>query len=98
MKKTTMTLIGLVALLTATAFAAPHNSGKKTRVPTLTLVLAKTNVLGSFVGNEAVCSDANNIYLASYEGKLFVLDKSRKDYPVVAAIAVSAAPLRSVRI
>src|SRR6266508_6477110 len=98
MKKNIMTFIGLVALFAATSFAAPQNSGKYTRAPKLTLVLAKSNVWGSFLGNEAVCSDINYVYLASYQGKLFVLDKSRRDYPVVAAISVSAAPLRSVRI
>jgi hypothetical protein len=97
MEKATVTLIGVVALLTATSFADPRDSGKSTKGPTLTVVLAKTNVLGSFLTDGAVCSDKSNIYLASYEGNLFVIDKSKKDYPVVAVIRVSAAPLRSVR-
>ena len=97
MEKATVTLIGLVVLLTATGFAGPRDSGKSEKRPTLRLVLAKTNVLGSFLTDEAVYSDKKNIYLASYEGNLFVLDKSKKDYPVIAVIPVSEAPLRSVR-
>ena len=97
MERATVTLIGLVVLLTVTSFAAPHDSGKPKKGPTLRLVLAKTNVLGSFLTDEAVCSDKRNIYLASFEGNLFVLDKSKKDYPIIAVIPVSEAPLRSVR-
>lgn len=97
MKGTTITLLSLVALLLNSRFSEAQNANTPVTTPTLSLVLAKTNILGNFLGPQAVCSDRHNIYLASYQGNLFVLDKSRKDYPVVATIAVSTAPLRSVR-
>jgi hypothetical protein len=52
---------------------------------------------GSFLTSETVYADREFIFLASYQGQLFVLENSEPDFPLVAEIAVSARPLRSVR-
>src|SRR6266699_3880721 len=64
----------------------------------LQLVLAKDHVEGSFLTPETVFADDNYVFLVSFQGQLFVLDKSQPDFPlVVSLIQVSATPLRSVR-
>src|SRR5437870_9290870 len=64
----------------------------------LQLVLAKDHVEGGFLTSETVFADDNYVFLVSFQGQLFVLDKSQPDFPlVVSPIQVSATPLRSVR-
>jgi hypothetical protein len=65
--------------------------------PMLELILAKDHIEGSFLTPETVYADRKHVFLASYQGKLFILDRTKSDYPIVATIQVSAFPLRSVR-
>ena len=69
----------------------------KVQAPTLELVLVKDHLPGSFLTSETVYADREFIFLASDEGTLFVLENSEPDFPLVAEIAVSVQPLRSVR-
>ena len=69
----------------------------KVQAPTLELVLAKDHLPGSFLTSETVYADREFIFLASFQGSLFVLENSEPDFPLVAEIAVSVQPLRSVR-
>src|SRR5438128_2387038 len=51
----------------------------------LQLVLAKDHVEGSFLTPETVFADDNYVFLVSFEGQLFVLDKPQPDFPLVVA-------------
>jgi hypothetical protein len=62
----------------------------------LTLLSAQI-VPGNLLGLEAVTSDKRYAYCATYQGTLFVLDKSKKGFPVIASLAASTLPLHSVR-
>jgi hypothetical protein len=62
----------------------------------LTLVSAQI-VPGNLLGLEAVTSDRFYAYCATYQGTLFVLDKSKKGFPVLATLAASELPLHAVR-
>ena len=62
------------------------------------LILVSVRIVpGNLLGLEAVASDKFYAYCATYQGTLFVLDKSKKGLPVTAAVAVSALPLHAVR-
>ena len=65
--------------------------------PQLRLVLAKDHVEGSFTTPQSVYADNHYVYLASQQGKLFILDKIKPDFPLVIALQVSSAPLMAVR-
>src|SRR5437762_165410 len=65
--------------------------------PILTLVSAKS-IPGNFLGPQAVYADKDRIYLASYQGKLFVLARDRAaGFPLVEIVDVSPFPLTAVR-
>ena len=56
------------------------------------------HIPGGFVGTQQVCADRDRIYLASYQGELFVLARDREgDFPVLETVRVSNTPLTSVR-
>jgi hypothetical protein len=64
----------------------------------LELVSARDHIEGSFTTNHAVYADQDRIYLASAQGKLFVLARDRSaDFPLVETIQTSTAPLIGVR-
>ena len=65
---------------------------------TLHLVSLRDHIEGSFVGPRAVYADDERIYLASYQGTLFVLARNRAaNFPVVEIIQNSGIPLVAVR-
>jgi hypothetical protein len=65
---------------------------------TLSLVSARDQIEGSFVTPQSVYADQRYVYLASAQGKLFILERSvARDFPLVATIDVSSAPLTAVR-
>jgi hypothetical protein len=65
---------------------------------TLNLVSARDQIEGSFTTPKSVYADQRFVYLASAQGKLFILERSvQKNFPVVAVIDVSWAPLTAVR-
>ncbi|SRR6266446_6980256 len=62
------------------------------------LVSPRDHIEGSFLGNQAVYADAQRIYLASFQGKLFVLARDRwTDFPVLQIIQDTPFPLTAVR-
>ncbi|MGE5118436.1 MAG: hypothetical protein ACM3N6_18295 [Betaproteobacteria bacterium] len=82
-------------LLAALLLCAPLAASAQVR---LQLVAARDHIEGSFVGNQAVYADKDRIYLASFEGKLFVLARDRSaNFPLVETVQVSSAPLTAVR-
>src|SRR5439155_26587253 len=94
MKRLSLLFLCCGALFAATAI--PLFSAQKQFE--LQLVLAKDHVEGSFLTQASVFADETHVYLVSFQGQLFVLDKSQPDFPlVVSPIQVSATPLRSVR-
>ena len=81
--------------LLALAMLAPLAALAQVRVQ---LVAARDHIPGSFVGNEAVYADKQRIYLASYEGNLFVLARNRATgFPLIEVVQVASAPLTAVR-
>lgn len=90
--KGSMIVVALV-LVAVVAFAEPKKTKGKT--PTFSLVAAK-NLPGNFLGAGAVCVAKTRIYAVSYQGELFVLDRTKKDYPVVEQLQVTTLPLESV--
>ncbi|HYL93422.1 MAG TPA: hypothetical protein VEW69_09725, partial [Alphaproteobacteria bacterium] len=64
----------------------------------LQLVSARDHIAGCFTTSQSVYADKNYIYLASWEGQLFVLARNRaSNFPLVDTIQVSASPLLAVR-
>jgi hypothetical protein len=81
--------LSALAALPAASAAAPSR--------TLHFVKART-LQGTFVATEAVWADSHRIYLASLQGKLFVLARDRKaGFPTVQVIQVSRSQLTAVR-
>src|SRR5437879_3863844 len=65
----------------------------------LTLVAAQSlNAPATFTATETVAYDANNIYLASSEGKLYVKSRNTSGFPLVSKIQVALEPLHAVRV
>jgi len=87
----------VLALMFGLQLAGSQAAKAQAPTPTLELVLAKDHLPGSFLTSESVYADRSFIFLASYQGNLFVLENSEPDFPVVVEIAVSVRPLRSVR-
>lgn len=57
---------------------------------------ASVSLAGSFVSSQAVYADAERIYLCSYQGDLFVLQRDRKShFPLIQTISFES-PLRAV--
>lgn len=55
--------------------------------PTLKLVSARDNIEGAFLIEESIYADKDRIYLASYQGKLFVLARDRaSNFPIIQLI------------
>ena len=64
----------------------------------LKLISARSQIEGSLVGSQAVYADRERIYLASYQGKLFVLSRNRAaNFPLLEVIQDTSAPLTAVR-
>lgn len=64
----------------------------------LRLVSARSQLEGSLVTSQAVYADRSRIYLASYQGKLFVLSRNRSaNFPLREVIQDTSAPLTAVR-
>jgi hypothetical protein len=62
------------------------------------LVSARDQIEGGFVGNKAVYADEQRIYLASFQGKLFVLARDRlANFPLLEIIQDTTSPLTAVR-
>ena len=62
------------------------------------LISARDYIEGSFLGNQAVYADKDRIYLASFQGKLFVLDRDRSaDFPLFEVVQDTTSPLTAVR-
>jgi hypothetical protein len=84
---------GFMALVVVAAGVAPVQAGVALR-----LVSARSGIEGSFLGSQAIYADGQHVYLASYQGKLFVLARDRAaGFPVLEVIQTSAAPLTAVR-
>lgn len=61
------------------------------------LVSARDHIDGSFLGSQAIYADRDRIYLASYQGELYVLARDRStDFPVLEVVRVSDLPLRAI--
>jgi hypothetical protein len=65
---------------------------------TVQLVSARDRIEGSMLGPQAVYADADRIYLASFQGKLFVLARDRPaDFPLLEVVQDTIFPLTAVR-
>lgn len=65
---------------------------------TIRLVSARNRIAGSMLGNQAVYADEARIYLASFQGKLFVLVRSRAaNFPLLQVVQDTIFPLTAVR-
>lgn len=83
----------LAALLTMAAWSTPRAESPVS----VRLVSAKSQLEGSLVSSHAVYADRECIYLASSQGKLFVLARQRTtDFPLLQVIQDTAAPLTAV--
>src|SRR6266705_94125 len=89
---------GAGILLLVWAFVSSLSAQSLTRPgPILTLVSAKS-IPGNCLGPQAVYADRDRIYLASSQGKLFVLALDRAaDFPGVEVLQPSSFPLTAVR-
>jgi hypothetical protein len=85
-------VISWTCLATA-SWGAQISPGKP---PNLQLITT-ANIPTSFLTDETVYADQQQVYLAGYNGRLYVLDRSRPGYPVRANLALSSKALRSVR-
>lgn len=57
--------------------------------PALFLISARDQIPGSFLQDQAVFADGDRIYLASYEGTLFVLARDRfADFPLIQTVVL----------
>jgi hypothetical protein len=82
----------LIFLLLAQGTSHANRQGK------ILLVSARDRIEGSFLGNHAVYADKDRIYLASFQGKLFVLARNRTDnFPLIEIVQDTTLPLTSVR-
>jgi hypothetical protein len=64
----------------------------------LELVRARDHIEGSFLGSRAVWANAERIYLASFQGTLFVLARDREaGFPILEERRDGSAPLTAVR-
>jgi hypothetical protein len=62
------------------------------------LVSARDHIEGSFTVSQAVYADKDRIYLASFQGKLFVLARDRSaGFPLIEVVQDTTAPLTAVR-
>src|ERR1051325_3591341 len=67
--------------------------------PQLRLVSARDHIEGSFVVSGAVCADQDRIYLASFQGTLFILARDRDaNFPLIQTIHDTDAALTGVRV
>jgi hypothetical protein len=83
-------LLSLVMLLPTTLKAAGQ--------VTIQLISARDHIEGSFLGNQAVYADKDRIYLASFQGKLFVLARDRSaGFPLIEVVQDTTSPLTAVR-
>ena len=90
MKRSTL-LAMLFILVFSSAF---HAEGQVS----LQLISARDQIEGSFVSSQAVYADSRRIYLASYQGKLFVLSRDRStNFPLLEVVQDTSAPLTAVR-
>jgi hypothetical protein len=65
---------------------------------TLQLISARDQIEGQFLGNQAVYADEDRIYIASFQGKLFVLARDRSaNFPLLEIVQDTARPLTAVR-
>lgn len=66
--------------------------------PVIRLVSARDHIEGSIVRDQAIYADRHHIYLATFQGKLFVLARDRAaNFPVIQVIQDTSAPLTAVR-
>ncbi len=73
----------LAALLTMVAWSTPRAESPVS----VRLVSARSRLDGSLVSSQAVYADRERIYLASSQGKLFVLSRQRAtDFPLLQVI------------
>src|SRR5687767_6418351 len=85
----------LLPLLAIIFLLSPSATQAQTKIR---LVSARDRIEGSFVGNQAVYADKDRIYLASFEGKLFVLARDRaRNFPIIEIVQDTTTPLTSVR-
>lgn len=90
MRKSMLLAVLLVIVLLPTLHAEGQVS--------LRLVSARSQLEGSLVSSQAVYADRRRIYLASYQGKLFVLSRNRStNFPLLEVIQDTSAPLTAVR-
>ena len=65
---------------------------------TVQLVSARDQIEGSFTTPQSVYADRDRIYLASFQGKLFVLARDQAaNFPVIEVVQDTTAPLTAVR-
>ena len=62
------------------------------------LVSPRDHIAGSMLGHQALYADQDRIYLASFQGKLFVLARDRSgDFPLLQIVQDTTFPLTAVR-
>ncbi len=89
----------VVAVVIATSLSTPALASAATQVqpPKLALVSARDNITGSFTTSQSVYATQSYIYLASSQGTLFVLKRSKSEnFPLVEQVNIGS-PLTSVR-
>jgi hypothetical protein len=96
-KKQYLVLSWLFAITATLAIASLSQARMpRSNTPVLQLIAA-VNIPTSFLTDETVYADQQRVYLAGYDGKLYVLDRSGRGYPLRASFPFSSRALRSVR-
>jgi hypothetical protein len=76
---------------------APNTPPPTVTPPSQIRIAAVLTLPASFVSSQTVYADADRIYLSSYQGTLFVVQRDRKsNFPVIQTISFGA-PLTSIR-
>ncbi len=82
--------------VTGTAMAHNFVWSFTTQAPQISLVTS-VNLPGSFVSAQNVYADSQRVYLSSYEGTIFVLQRNRAaNFPLIQTISIGC-PIASVR-
>ncbi len=90
--------LACILLVVSSCGGGGGGSGSEPSQVTIRLVSEKDHIEGSFTTNQAIYADQDRIYLASYQGKLFVLARDRAaDFPILEVRQDTNLPLISVQ-
>ncbi len=94
--KAFVSIFAVVAVIGSTILAPSNAAAAAPRDP-LKLVSSRDNIPGSFTTTQSVYATQSNIYLASAQGTLFVVKRSKaQNFPVIQTLNIGS-PLTAVR-